>query len=94
MLIENINETNERRKLKIISSHLLKGHIKIHSLRIFFNPFVPMSDLLFVKVILPISNLTFPEELQVELLHRLVPVGHALGSVLSLVADEQMIVKS
>ena len=35
-----------------------------------------------------------PEELLVESLHRLVAVGHALGSVLALVADVEVVVQS
>ena len=69
----------------------LKGQVDVGALKVLLGPRVELFENSTPEVVLPVADLSFPEELLHDLFHRLVPHCHVPGAVLAVVADVQVV---
>ena len=84
-------------KIQIVFSSYFwsfEDHLDVGALEILADPLIPFLQLLSAEVVLPVANLSFPEEPLHVVVHWIVFAKQWLGAMLAMVSDVEVVIKS
>ena len=71
-----------------------EDHLDVGALEILADPLIPFLQLFSAEVVLPVANLSFPEEPLHVVVHWIVFAKQWLGAMLAMVSDVEVVIKS